>query len=197
MPPRPGRQRGWVRSPATTRTVSRCSTSCACTATRWPTSTRSWCRPNLLSAAQEAWDLAVELGEQYGVRNSQASRAGPDRHHRPAHGLRHHRHRARPRAGQDQEAGRRRHHVDRQPDGPAGPRAGSATRPTRSSEIVAYIDEHKTIVGAPHLAPSTSGLRLLDGRQHHPLPGPRPDDGRRSSRSSPGPSPRRSTCPRT
>ena len=31
----------------------------------------------LLSAAQEAWDLAVELGEQYGVRNSQASVLAP------------------------------------------------------------------------------------------------------------------------
>ena len=32
---------------------------------------------DLLSAAQEAWDLAVELGEQYGVRNSQASVLAP------------------------------------------------------------------------------------------------------------------------
>ena len=31
----------------------------------------------LLSAAQEAWDTAVELGEQYGVRNSQASVLAP------------------------------------------------------------------------------------------------------------------------
>ena len=52
---------------------------------------------DLLSAAQEAWDLAVELGEQYGVRNCAGQRAGPDRHHRPADGLRHHRRRARPR----------------------------------------------------------------------------------------------------
>ena len=50
--------------------------------------------------------------------------AGADRHHRAAHGLRHHRRRARPGPGQDQEAGRRRHHVDRQPDGAAG--AGQA-----------------------------------------------------------------------
>ena len=32
---------------------------------------------DLLSAAQEAWDDAVELGEQYGVRNSQASVLAP------------------------------------------------------------------------------------------------------------------------
>ena len=30
---------------------------------------------------------------------------------------------------------------------------GSATRPSRSTTIVAYIDEHKSIVGAPHLQP--------------------------------------------
>ena len=33
--------------------------------------------PDLLCAAQEAWDEAVELGEQYGVRNSQASVLAP------------------------------------------------------------------------------------------------------------------------
>jgi ribonucleoside-diphosphate reductase alpha chain len=33
--------------------------------------------PDLLSAAQAAWDEAVELGEQYGVRNSQASVLAP------------------------------------------------------------------------------------------------------------------------
>ncbi len=32
---------------------------------------------DLLCAAQEAWDMAVELGEQYGVRNSQASVLAP------------------------------------------------------------------------------------------------------------------------
>ena len=87
--------------------------------------------PELLSAAQEAWDQAVDLAEAYGVRNSQASRAGPDRHHRPADGLRHHRCRARPRTGQDEEAGRRRHDVDRQPDGAPGPGQAGLRRPTR------------------------------------------------------------------
>jgi ribonucleoside-diphosphate reductase alpha chain len=33
--------------------------------------------PELLSAAQEAWDAAVEVGEEYGVRNSQASVLAP------------------------------------------------------------------------------------------------------------------------
>ncbi len=47
--------------------------------------------------------------------------AGADRHHRAPDGLRHHRCRAGPRSGEDQEAGRRRHHVHRQPDGAEGP----------------------------------------------------------------------------
>ncbi|MFM9709611.1 hypothetical protein, partial [Streptomyces galilaeus] len=33
--------------------------------------------PELLSAAQEAWDQAVEIAEQYGVRNAQASVLAP------------------------------------------------------------------------------------------------------------------------
>src|SRR6202034_1864743 len=33
--------------------------------------------PELLSAAQEAWDTAVEVAEQYGVRNAQASVIAP------------------------------------------------------------------------------------------------------------------------
>src|SRR3984885_13030306 len=33
--------------------------------------------PELLSAAQEAWDTAVDVAEQYGVRNSQASVLAP------------------------------------------------------------------------------------------------------------------------
>ena len=47
-------------------------------------------------------------------------RARADRHHRLHDGLRHHRRRARHRARQVQEAGRRRHDEDRQPDGPHG-----------------------------------------------------------------------------
>ena len=43
-----------------------------------------------------------------------------DRHDRPGHGLRHHRHRARLRAGQVQEARRRRLLQDHQPDGAQG-----------------------------------------------------------------------------
>ena len=56
-----------------------------------------------------------------------------DRHHRLHDGLRHHRHRARHRAGQVQEARRRRHAEDRQPDRPHGARSASATTRSRST----------------------------------------------------------------
>ena len=50
-------------------------------------------------------------------------------------------------------------------------------------EILAYINEHETIEGAPHLKPrAPAGLRLRvqagQRRAVHPLHGPRPDDGR-------------------
>ena len=50
-------------------------------------------------------------------------RAGPDRHHRPDDGLRHHGRRAGPGPGQVQEAGRRRLHADREQHGPQGAQA--------------------------------------------------------------------------
>ena len=52
----------------------------------------------LLGAAQQAWDDACELASD--VRRAQLAGLGAraHRHHRPDDGLRHHRHRARPRA---------------------------------------------------------------------------------------------------
>ena len=55
-----------------------------------------------------------------------------DRHDRPRHGLRHHRHRARLRAGEVQEARRRRLLQDHQPGRAGGARARSATARARS-----------------------------------------------------------------
>ena len=101
------------------------------------------------------------------------------RHDRAGDGLRHDRHRARPGAGQDEEARRWRHDVDRQPDDPSGaaparvhPRPGRRHRRLR----------RRTHVGDRRAASRTRahcGVRLLDGRQHHPLRGSRADDGRR------------------
>ena len=59
-------------------------------------------------------------------------RAGADRHHRLHDGLRHHRRRAGHRAGEVQEAGRRRDDEDRQPDRADGAARSSATRRSRS-----------------------------------------------------------------
>ena len=63
-------------------------------------STRSWCPTELLSAAQRGLGRRPSSSAEQ-LRRAQLAglRAGPDRHHRPDDGLRHHRHRARPRAG--------------------------------------------------------------------------------------------------
>ena len=87
----------------------------------------------LLGAAQQAWDEACELGEAVRRPQLPGHGAGAHRHHRPDDGLRHHRHRARPRPVQDEEAGRRRHDDHRQPDRARGRCAGSATPPSRST----------------------------------------------------------------
>ena len=132
---------------------------------------------DILSAAQEAWDLAVELGEQYGVRNSQASVLAPTgtigllmdcdtTGVEPDLG-----------SGQDQEAGGRRHHVDRQPDGaPGADPARLLARPGGRDHRLhrrAQVDRRRPLpVGR---APGR--VRLLHGGQHHPLPRPRAHDG--------------------
>ncbi len=67
--------------------------------------------------------LGVRAGRRLRRAQQPGLGAGPDRHDRPDDGLRHHRHRARPRAGQAQEAGGGRHDVDRQPDRAPGARA--------------------------------------------------------------------------
>ena len=89
------------------------------------------CRPPRRPVAGGA---AAGRGQRLPQRAGQPARA--DRHHRPDDGLRHHRRRARPGAGQVQEAGRRRLHADRQPDraaGPEEPRLPAASRSRRSS----------------------------------------------------------------
>ncbi len=106
---------------------------------------------DLLAAARQAWDEAVELGER--ARLPQRPGDGPraDRHHRLHDGLRHHRRRAGHRAGQVQEAGRRRHDEDRQPDGPRGARPARLHPRTRSATSSPTSIANETIEGAPHL----------------------------------------------
>ena len=105
----------------------------------------------LLCAAQEAWDLAVELGEQYGVRNSQASVLAPTgtigllmdcdtTGVEPDLGL----------VKTKKLVGGGTMSIVNQTVPRALARLGYS--PSQVDDIVGYIDEHKTIVGAPHLA---------------------------------------------
>ena len=111
-----------------------CST---CTATRASAISEADGVPaDLVAASRQAWDTTIEAGPS--VRSAQQPGRGhrPDGHDRPGDGLRHHRHRARPVARQDEEARRRRHDVDRQPDDPAcaaASRLFTRRRSTRSS----------------------------------------------------------------
>jgi ribonucleoside-diphosphate reductase alpha chain len=106
---------------------------------------------DLLSAAQEAWDLAVELGEQYGVRNSQASVLAPTgtigllmdcdtTGVEPDLGL----------VKTKKLVGGGTMSIVNQTVPRALTRLGYS--PDQVDEIVRYIDEHKSIVGAPYLA---------------------------------------------
>jgi ribonucleoside-diphosphate reductase alpha chain len=105
---------------------------------------------DLLSAAQEAWDLAVELGEEYGVRNSQASVLAPTgtigllmdcdtTGVEPDLGL----------VKTKKLVGGGTMSIVNQTVPRALTRLGYS--PDQVDEIIAYIDVHKTIVGAPYL----------------------------------------------
>ncbi len=107
----------------------------------------------LLSAAQEAWDSAVELGEEFGVRNSQASVLAPTgtigllmdcdtTGIEPDLGL----------VKTKKLVGGGTMSIVNQTVPRALGRLGYDG--TQIGEIVAYIDEHKSIVGAPHLDPA-------------------------------------------
>jgi ribonucleoside-diphosphate reductase alpha chain len=80
--------------------------------------------PDLVGRARTAWERAVSARRGARVSQRPGHRHRPHRHHRPRHGLRHDRHRARLCAGQVQEARRRRLLQDHQPVG-----AGSLARP--------------------------------------------------------------------
>src|SRR5450631_1133709 len=106
---------------------------------------------DLLSAAQEAWDLAVELGEQYGVRNSQASVLAPTgtigllmdcdtTGVEPDLGL----------VKTKKLVGGGTMSIVNQTVPRALTRLGYS--PDQVDEIIAYIDVHKSIVGAPYLS---------------------------------------------
>ena len=106
--------------------------------------------PELLSAAQEAWDDAVEVAEQYGVRNAQASVIAPTgtisllmdcdtTGIEPDLGL----------AKMKKLVGGGTMSIVNQTVPRALRQLGYSSE--HIQEIVAYIDERKTILGAPHL----------------------------------------------
>src|SRR5579875_1828998 len=107
--------------------------------------------PELLSAAQEAWDSAVEAAERYGVRNSQATVLAPTgtigllmdcdtTGIEPDLGL----------VKTKKLVGGGTMSIVNQTVPRALKRLGYS--PEQVEDIVAYIDAHKSIVGAPHLA---------------------------------------------
>jgi ribonucleoside-diphosphate reductase alpha chain len=108
--------------------------------------------PDLLGAAQESWDKACELAEQFGVRNSQASVLAPTgtiglmmdcdtTGIEPDLGL----------VKLKKLVGGGNMAIVNQTVPRALDRLGYDA--DQVEEIVAYIDENKTIVGAPHLSP--------------------------------------------
>ena len=108
--------------------------------------------PELLSAAQEAWDNAVELGERHGVRNSQASVLAPTgtigllmdcdtTGVEPDLGL----------VKTKKLVGGGTMSIVNQTVPRALARLGYS--PEQVEDIVSYINENMSIVGAPHVAP--------------------------------------------
>ncbi|HEX2039433.1 MAG TPA: vitamin B12-dependent ribonucleotide reductase, partial [Acidimicrobiales bacterium] len=106
---------------------------------------------SLLDAAQEAWDTAVELGERYGVRNSQASVLAPTgtigllmdcdtTGIEPDLGL----------VKMKKLVGGGTMSIVNQTVPRALRRLGYSDE--QVGDIVAWIDEHKSILGAPHLS---------------------------------------------
>jgi len=109
--------------------------------------------PELLSAAQEAWDDAVELSEEFGVRNSQASVAAPTgtiallmdcdtTGIEPDLSL----------VKTKKLVGGGTMSIVNQTVPRALRKLGYGAE--QVDDIVSYVDEHKSIVGAPHLASS-------------------------------------------
>ena len=87
---------------------------------------------NLLTAARQSLGPRPRHGRAPRLPQRPGQRHCSDRDHRSADGLRHHRGRARLRAGQVQEAGRRRLLQDRQPVGHPRPREPRVTPTSRS-----------------------------------------------------------------
>ena len=133
--------------------------------------------PELLSAAQEAWDNAVDLAEVYGVRNSQASVLAPTgtigllmdcdtTGVEPDLGL----------VKTKKLVGGGTMSIVNQTVPRALTQLGYAPEQVgghRRLHQRAHVDRG----GAPRRTRAPRRVRLLHGRQHHPLHRPHPDDG--------------------
>ena len=108
---------------------------------------------DLLGAARKAWDDALDLGEVAGYRNAQATVLAPTgtisfMMDCDATGVE-------PDLTREvEEARRRRRDHDREQDGRDGARQ-ARLRAGGAREVVAFIDERNTVVGAPYLRRST------------------------------------------
>ena len=105
---------------------------------------------DLLTACRKAWDEALDLGEVQRLPQRAGDRARPHRDDQLHDGLRHDRGRARLLTREVEEARRRRRDHDRQQDRLARARE-ARLRADEVEEIVAYVDERNTMVGAPYV----------------------------------------------
>ena len=94
--------------------------------------------------------MRSQLGERVRLSQRAGDRDRANRHDRSRHGLRHHRRRTRFRAGEVQEAGRRRLLQDHQPLRARSAAPRSATTSRQIDDIIAYAVGHGTLEGADH-----------------------------------------------
>ena len=135
----------------------------------------------LIDASRECWDMALRLRRALRLPQLADHGAGADWHHRLHDGLRYHRHRAGPCAGQVQEAGRRRHDQDRQQHRARGSlQAGLQQRPGERDRQLHRRDRHHRR-RAGHQAGASRGVRLQlqagQGHALHSIHGAHQDDG--------------------
>ena len=104
-----------------------------------------------LHAAREESDRMVATRRKVRLPQRPGDVHRADRDHRPGHGLRHHRRRARFRPRQIQEAGRRRLLQDHQRLDPARPAPARLLRRSRSTTSCSYCQGAGTLEGCPHI----------------------------------------------
>jgi len=136
--------------------------------------------PTCSGAAQRAWDEAVEVGEAYGVRNSQATVLAPTgtiglNVDCDTTGIEPTSHSPKPRSS---SVAARCSSSTRRCPAPS-PSLAIQTDSSPGSRSTSRSTKPSWRPGAQGRAPS--GLCVLDGRQHHPLHGPHQDDGGRAA----------------